>query len=83
MKYLILETPDGLEVPIVFGDVCQHIDMIPNGMKPISGGQCDLYTRTENNSTIVDVDCYGQSTSLGLKPRATKDAQVIRRELNR
>lgn len=71
MKYVI-KREQGIEVPIVFSSLITHSSICNRG-SIVSAGFCviDGYDRTQ---------CYGESTSLGLKSRP-EDTSILKRNL--
>lgn len=80
MKYIIVETPEGLEVPIVFAETVEHLAMLPQGMLVRSAGFCRLYTQSEFDGMLVHAICYGTSASLGrpLRDKVLDDGVIVR-----
>jgi len=69
MKYIIFDS-DGIEVPILFPEIIQHVDIAAKlyRMKPVSAG----FVQT----TPVGLLAYGYSTSLHLESRL-EDSKII------
>jgi len=85
MKYVIVNV-DGLELPIIFPDIINHSRF--QNFNPISAGEVELYGAQEPLKTTcccenaIDVNVFGQSTTLELKS-LPEDAVIIQRELMR
>jgi hypothetical protein len=67
-KYVIVEV-FGLEVPIVFSPLIEHVAIAPN-LKKVSAGFCNC----EEYEKVFNV--YGESQSLKLKSRP-EDADLL------
>jgi len=65
-KYIMIESSWGW-FPIIFSAAMVHSDVARNvGGKPVSAGY--FHTRIEDGK--IKVECYGDSSSLNLKPSA-------------
>ena len=76
-KYLII-SKEGVEIPVIFSDLIQHVSIIPNGYEAVSGGFVQIYTYDNGE---VAVCCFGQSVSAGVKSREEHDAEIIERHI--
>jgi hypothetical protein len=79
LKYLIVETKDGIPVPILFSELLQHNAVCVLSATPVSGGYVRLLARDDGG---VFAACHGESISLGLRP-AKGDSQLIESYLNK
>lgn len=85
MKYIIFKDC-GQECAIIFPDIINHSRF--QNFNPISAGEVELYGAQEPLKTTcccenaIDVNVFGQSTTLELKSRP-EDAVIIQRELMR
>lgn len=61
LKYLIVSIND-IPVPVIFSELLQHKDCVPNGTEPLSGG----YLTIQNGKAV----CYSESISLHLRSGA-------------
>lgn len=68
LKYLIVSSIDDIPVPVIFSELLQHRDCVPEDTVAISGG----YVKLQHGKAV----CYSQSISLNLKPGAD-DAAII------
>ena len=77
LKYIIVQTPRGVEVPIIFpqSGSLSHADLVPAGCTPVSAGFCLFY---HDQVTIPD---NIPSSTLNLYPRPS-DKSAIARLLN-
>lgn len=83
MKYIIIDDM-AIEVPIIFSELQTH-SIIAAGKKVISAGFCSFSVKTvlgedsngSEDKTILDVNCWGESISLGVKSRLKEDAELI------
>jgi hypothetical protein len=75
-KFVVVATPNGDELPILFPQVrgVNHIDMVPCGCSPVSAGFVMILGGTV---TVLPIE----STTLALKPRP-QDKQLISALLN-
>ena len=70
MKYIIVETPDGFDTPIIFPDWISHNEMkvkIPG--KVVSAG---FITKDDSGNLV----CSGHSVTLGISSRE-EDSNII------
>lgn len=79
MKYVIVSDSTGLEIPIIFPNVAQHIEMVPAGVNVIAAGECGLYSGEEG--TYPKASCWGQSYSLRVKSRGKEDEALINKAI--
>lgn len=83
MKYIVVHEME-IEVPIIFSELQTH-SYIAAGKKVISAGFCSFSVETvvgedpygSEDKTILDVNCWGESISLGVKSRLKEDAELI------
>jgi len=81
MKYIIVDTM-GLEVPILFSELLNHSD-VARGYKVVAAGFVSISSSVDTNDSgyspkyIIEVDCYGESTTLGIKSRGILDDDII------
>lgn len=73
--------------PIVFSECNQHVDFQhTNGGAPTSAGFCTIHPGTPPpdypGTTYLEVRCYGESISLGIKSNPEHDKYIIERFLN-
>lgn len=81
MKYVVLETPYGLEVPVIFNSLIDHRTMIPHDCAAVSAGRVDIKT---NKDGQLEVCCFGFSRTLdNMASRGHIDDEIILRELTR
>lgn len=86
MKYIVLEQKFGgmtREYPIIFPEALVHADVaealiktmqttLPKAkVKAVSAG-------TVNSLDMLDINCHGESTTLGLKSRESQDNNLIK-----
>ena len=85
-KYIIVEK-NGIEVPIIFGDLLSHIS-VARGIdeEVISAGMFDMVVVSKNESlpfeddTIIIINTFGKSVTLN-KVSRKKDAKLIKKML--
>lgn len=77
LKYIIVQTPRGVEVPILFPQSggLAHADLVPAGCIPVSAGFCLL----SRDQVIIPTNI--PSSTLNLSPRPS-DKSAIARLLN-
>lgn len=71
-KYIITDNPVWGERAIIFDNGFAHNEF--KNLNPISAGFVDI----KSNNGVVEVSCYGKSTSLRLDSRPEDDAIVLR-----
>ena len=75
-KYIVIETAEGFEVPIVFADTLQHGDVARGvGGKVLGAGFVEFFAADQ-----CEAQTYGRSDSLNIAPRG-EDAALLEREL--
>ena len=80
MKYVIVEDlSTGLELPIIFNEIFDHIRMVPEGCKAISAGTVSF----DYDGEKVIVNPYGMSRTLDLKYRPTVDQGILQKTLDK
>ncbi len=87
MKYII----DDHNTFLIFSKVIKHSDVKPQGLGMVVGaGFCTIrlgYVPDKctddcgSEKTVVNVHCYGESTSLGIKSRE-EDEVIINQKIN-
>ena len=77
-KYVVFETPNGIEDMIIFSGLVQH-DWMARGLGLIvSAGFISVHTDFGGDQLI---ECYGESISLKLNSRPEEDAKIAHRVL--
>lgn len=80
MKYIIFQSKVGMitrELPVIFPDALIHKEIADAivahnadlKLRPIAAGQC--------NSLEMLCQCYGESTTLGMRSRGNIDSKLI------
>lgn len=68
-KYIVLQPPSGLPLPVLFSEGMKHKDFKDLG-EIVSAGMVDIV-----GGAVI---CHGESQSLGLKPNLPHDESLIR-----
>lgn len=72
-KYIVI-TQGKVELPIVFSELMQHIDVARSlGCRVVGAGFCEI----QDNQYV----CYGESISLEIESRLLEDDVVLNRML--
>jgi hypothetical protein len=78
LKYIIVQV-GGLEIPIIFSSLLEHKKM-GMGKNVVSAGFCDLIDSTNG---LLEVTCWGSSTTLNVSSRKENDAEIIEKEIKK
>ena len=80
VKYIVVESAGGNEVPIIFSDLLAHNEVAGN-RTVISAGFVQIYPKPEGKDpdgcSDVWVSCFGESVTLKVKSRDDVDAKLI------
>ena len=76
MKYVVMKTSRG-EIPIVFATSLYH-----NYVAGQLGGASHVVSAGFVRHTQMGIECYGGSSSLGIKARGERDTQLVRNHLD-
>ena len=78
LKYVMLKENNEF---LIFQPSLEHSEAVPNGREVRSAGFVVIVPDKEKDKGIA-ADCYGESTSLGIKSRPDHDSLVITLALN-
>ena len=81
-KYVIVEV-SGIEMAILFDPCISHDEI---GLRPIvAAGFFEIYGKEADVDGVagVEVGCFGESVTMGLKSRPQQDAEIIKRMVNK
>jgi len=82
ISYIIFESLDGIEFPIIFTQNISHDDMARRMLphKVISAGKIGKCDRNEEYH--YGIFCHGKSVTLGIESRGYKDTKLIQSWFN-
>jgi len=69
MKYIIMKSA-GIEAPILFHPILQHVDVVKDKSKVVSAGFCKL----DKKDGSIEVSGFSQTLDLGNRP---EDVEII------
>ena len=81
MKYIIFDSPSGIEEPVIFSELQAHSDMVRcvhsrfPGLNVVAAGFCRFVVDKDYH---VVVSCWGKSVTLGVSSRS-EDSELLAR----
>ena len=75
-KYIIFENSDGHEFAVLFHYITPHSDIRVRAL-PIRA----RFFRITAEDSKIDVECWGESTTLSIKSDPEKDVNIVRQAL--
>lgn len=88
MKYEIYEL-NGLEFPVIHPNMAPHFNADFNHARIVAAGECSFQATHEDgdcnvyHNDAIEVSCWGESISLGVKSRGQRDENLIKRMLEK
>jgi hypothetical protein len=81
LKYIIYEPVVCIELALLFNELVEHSTFAH--LKPTSAGFCKISTSGEDRcfEDDVEVNVWGESTSLKLQSNGKEDEEIIKRTL--